>query len=185
MALMTKDFTATGKSSDGSITYTYILRVTQNSVNEANNTSNISVEAIIKQDYAGTGFSNWTTNATCTINGNQLFSDSAKQTLSGTAEKVLYTWNCDIAHNSDGTLSITVGGHLWQNGPANYSPPMLTITENSSNAMVLVPTSTSKPIYIHDGTSYAKYVAYIHDGTSFERYRPYIHNGSSWVPYNG
>ena len=56
MALQTKDFSVTKKSAGGGITYTYIIRVTENSTNKANNTSNLTVKAILKQSYSGTAF---------------------------------------------------------------------------------------------------------------------------------
>ena len=34
----------------------------------------------------------------------------------------LLTWTGDVAHNSDGSKSISVGVYLYQNGPANYLP---------------------------------------------------------------
>lgn len=152
MALQTKDFSATGKSSGGGITYTYILRVTENSAGIVNGkpVSNITVVAILKQSYSGVAFSNWSTTVTASINGKQIFSDTKKRELSGTAEHIYHTWTGNIEHNADGELSITVGGELWQTSPESYSPPTLTITESSSNAMVLTPvaaaTACSAPI---------------------------------------
>ena len=87
MALQTKDFSVTGKSSGGGITYTYILRVTENSVNAAANTSNVTVQAILKQSYSGTAFTTWYTGVSCTLCGSQIFSDYKQRSLSGTAER--------------------------------------------------------------------------------------------------
>ena len=137
MALKSKDFSVTKKSSGGGIGYTYILRVTENSVNATENTSNITVQAILKQDYTGQAFSSWTTYYNCTINGTQVFAASGKKSLSGTSEHVYHTWSGDIKHNDDGKLSISVGGSLWQSDPASYSPPTLTIAESSSNVLAL------------------------------------------------
>ena len=137
MALKTKDFSVTGVSSGGGITYTYILRVTENSTNTAANTSNVTVQAILKQSYSGTAFYSWYTGVSCTINGSQIFSDYRQRRLDGTAEHVYYTWTGDIAHNADGSLALSVGGKLWQSSYASYSPPAMTITESAANAMVL------------------------------------------------
>lgn len=137
MALRTKDFSVTGKSSGGGITYTYILRVTENSINTEKNTSSVTVEAILKQSYSGTAFSTWYTGVSCTLNGCQIFSDYKQRSLSGTAETVYYTWTGDIAHNDDGSLRLTVGGKIWQSSYASFSPPAMTIVEDAANAMEL------------------------------------------------
>ena len=137
MALQTKDYSVTAKSSGGGIIYTYILRVTENSTNTEKNTSNVTVQAILKQSYSGTAFSTWYTGVSCTLNGNQIFSDYQQRSLSGTDEAVYHTWTGDIAHNDDGSKSLTVGGKIWQSAYASYSPPAMTISESSSNAMAL------------------------------------------------
>ena len=127
MALKTKDFSVTGTSSSGGITYTYILRVTENSINKTKNTSNVTVEAILKQTYSGTAFSSWSTGVSCTINGKEVFSDYRQRQLSGTGEHVYYTWTGDFTHNADGKLSLSVTGKLWQADPENYSPPTMVV----------------------------------------------------------
>ncbi len=137
MALQTKDYSVTQKSSGGGITYTYILRVIENSTDVEKNTSNITVQAILKQSYSGTAFSTWYTGVSCTLNGNQIFSDYKQRSLSGTDETVYYTWTGDIAHDDDGSKSLTVGGKIWQSSYASFSPPAMAITESASNAMAL------------------------------------------------
>ena len=112
MALQTKDFSAS-VDYNGS-TMTYILRVTENSVNTENNTSNLTIKAILKQTWSGELFWQYGTTVTCTINGTQIFSDSARRNLSGTSEHTYYTWTGDIAHAADGTLNLKVGGKIWQ-----------------------------------------------------------------------
>ncbi len=131
MALKTKDFSVTGTSSGGGITYTYILRVTENSINKAKNTSNVTVQAILKQNYSGTAFYSWSTGVSCTINGKELFSDYRQRDLSGTGEQIYYTWTGDLAHNTDGKLTLSVTGKLWQADPASYSPPAMTVPKGN------------------------------------------------------
>ena len=138
MALQTKDFSVSGTSSSGGIRYTYTLRVTENSVNVVNNTSNVTVEAILQQNYNGQPtFSSWGTGVSCTLNGTQVFSDYRQRALYGTAGTVYHTWTGDVAHNADGTLALKVGGKLWQNSSASFTPPTLTIVENAANVMTL------------------------------------------------
>lgn len=137
MALQTKEYTVTRKSSGGGITYTFILRVTENSVNHANNTSNLTVKAILKQSYSGTAFYSWYTGVSCTLNGSQIFSDYVQRSLSGTAEHVYYTWTGNVAHETDGTLALKVGGKFWQSSYESYSPPAMSIAESAAAAMTL------------------------------------------------
>lgn len=129
--LQTRDFSVVGKSASGTITFTYILRVTENSISPENNTSNVTVQAILKQTYSGTTFSSWSTGVSCTVNGSQLFSDYRQRAISGTQEHVYHTWTGDLAHQADGSLTITVGGRLWQNSASNYTPPTLIIPEGT------------------------------------------------------
>lgn len=139
MALQTKDYSATAKSSSGGITYTFILRVTENSTDILQNKSNLTVEAILKQSYSGTAFYLWGTGVSCTLNGNQIFSDYQQRRLDGTAEAVYYTWTGDVTHGTDGSLRLKVGGKLWQNSSASYTPPTMVIEENDNAAMTLTP----------------------------------------------
>jgi len=136
MALQTKDFSVTGVSAGGGITYTYILRVTQNSTNIAANSSNLTVQAILKQNYAGTAFHTWFTGVSCSLNGRQIFSDYEQRSLSGTAEHVYYTWTGDVSHNPDGNMLLTVAGSFWQSTYESYSPPAMTVP---ADTMVLTP----------------------------------------------
>ena len=87
MALQSKDFSVTAKSASGRITYTYILRVTENSVDLVKNSSNVTVEAILKQTYAGVAFSGYRTGVSCTINGETLFSDYCRRTIEDKEEQ--------------------------------------------------------------------------------------------------
>lgn len=132
---ITKDFTASADRNGNTITY--ILRVTENSTNTAANTSNITVKAILKQSWNGYLFGDWHTGVSCTINGSQKFSDYTQRTLNGTGEHVYYTWTGDVAHNSDGSLSLKVGGKVWQNTPTYFVSNGITISESSSNTLDL------------------------------------------------
>lgn len=128
MALQSKNFSVTKKSASGGITYTFTIRVTENSTNEANNTSNLTVKAILKQDYSGQSFYSWSTGVSCTLGSEQIFSDYTRRSLSGTAEAVYYTWQGDIKHNDDGTLTLPVSGKFWQVSYESYSPPAMSVS---------------------------------------------------------
>ena len=138
MALQTKDFSVTVPSASGGITYTYILRVTEESIDTANNSSYITVRAILKQDYAGTAFYSWSTGVSCTLNGQQLFSDYRQRELRGTQEHIYYTWSGEVGHDEDGKLTLSVSGKLWQASPESFSPPTMVIP---AGQMVLTPIS--------------------------------------------
>ena len=138
MALQIKDYSVSGRSQSG-ILYTYILRVTEDSVDQERNLSVLSVQAILKQSYSGTGFSGWGTGVSCTINGKNIFSDYRQRKISGTQEHIFYSCTVELPHEADGSLRIQVGGRLWQNSSASYTPPTLTITENAADVMVLTP----------------------------------------------
>lgn len=142
MALKTKDFSVTGTSSGGGITYTYILRVTENSIDKTKNTSNVTVEAILKQDYSGTAFFSWSTGVSCSVNGKELFSDYRQRDLSGTGEHIYHTWTGEFAHNNDGKLTLSVTGKLWQADPESYSPPDMTVPAGSL-ALTAIPRASS------------------------------------------
>lgn len=138
MALRTKDYTVTGKSKSG-IYYTFKLRVMENSVDVLTNSSSITVEAILVSDYEGLAFFNVGICIEGFINAQQVIDSAQWQRCEGTGEQIYATWTGDVAHDADGTLSLTVSGKLWTTGTANFLPPVLTIAENADDAMVLTP----------------------------------------------
>jgi len=136
--LQSKDFAVTGVSASGTITYTYLLRVREHSVDPAQNTSHITVEAILKQTYSGTAFSQWSTGVSCSLDGETIFSDYRQRRLSGTEEHIYYTWEGDIPHDADGQKTLTVTGNFWQASPGNYSPPAMTVPQGTM-ALTTIP----------------------------------------------
>ena len=142
MALQSMDFTKTAKSSGGGVTYTYILRVTENSTDVVKNCSSVTVQAILKSSYSGTAFSGYRTGVSCTINGESLFSDYCSRSISGTKEHVYYTWTGDMPHDADGTLTLQVSGKLWQTKSASYTPPTMNIPEGTMT-LTAIPRASS------------------------------------------
>lgn len=184
MALQTKDFSVTAKSSGGGITYTFLLRVTENSVNTAANTSNLTVQAILKQSYSGTAFYSWGTGVLCSLNGTQIFSDYQKRRLDGTAEAIYYTWTGDVSHNGDGTLALAVSGKLWQNNATTYTPPTMTVSGTMAlTAIARESTAGASPANIGESTTISvnrKNTAYTHSiAYSFGTLSGYI--GADWA----
>ncbi len=141
MALQTKDFSVTKKSSGGGITYTFTIRVTENSINKENNTSNLTVKAILKQSYSGTAFSTWFTGVSCSLDGSQIFSDYVQRRLDGTSEHVYYTWTGNVSHKADGTLTLPVSGKFWQSVYESFSPPAMSVS--GSMVLTTIPRASS------------------------------------------
>ena len=141
MALQTKNFSVTKKSAGGGITYTFTIRVTENSINKEKNTSNLTVKAILQQSYSGTAFYSWSTGVSCSLDGNQIFSDYAKRSLSGTSEQAYYTWTGDVSHKADGTLTLPVSGKFWQSSYESYSPPAMSVS--GSMTLTNIPRSSA------------------------------------------
>lgn len=135
MALQTKQFTAKGKSLSG-VPYTYILDVTENSVDTANNRSSVTVKAILKAESFTFNFSR-DIGVSCTLNGKEIFKEIKYRSFSSPGSQVLYTWSGNVDHTSDGTLRLKVGGKLWKTDSERYTPPELTIIESDSNYMTL------------------------------------------------
>lgn len=129
MSLQTKDFSLTAKSGHGKITYTYTIRVTEESIDPVKNCSVLTVQAILQQTYSGTAFSGYRTGVSCDINGENLFSDYCRRTITGRQEHIFYTWTGEMPHQADGTLTLRVSGKLWQTTPADYTPPTMQIPE--------------------------------------------------------
>lgn len=147
MALQVKDFSVTGTSASRRITYTFTLRLTENTVDPMGNYSNVTVEAILRQSGTGTAFSNWYTGVSCQLNGEQIFSDYTQRTLSGNGEHVFYTWTGDVPHQPDGSGTVRISGRLWQSDYASFSPPAMDIPESE---MALVSTPRPSAIYAAD-----------------------------------
>lgn len=98
-----------------------------------------------------------------------------------------------IPHNADGTLSLKIG--FKANG--GTTPTLLlqrhddptAIAGNynfdasaTTSSITLTAIAQGKYVYIHNGTTFAKYRAYIRVNGAWVAADPYIWNGSAWVP---
>lgn len=113
MALQTKDFSAS--TTVGSVTYTFTIRVTENSVDMARNSSNLTVQAILSQNGGG-GFTGTLTGVSCSLNGQQIFSDYRARNLQGTQAHIYESWTGDVTHAIDGQMQLSIVARLWQSG---------------------------------------------------------------------
>ena len=143
--MVTKDYSATGYSANGKNSFRFVLRVIQNSTDPDTVSSNVTVQAILVSSYSGLLFYGVNIGVSCTVNGEEIFSEEAQRRCEGTQEQIYHEWNGDIPHNADGTLSLTVGGRFWKTGTAQYLPPTMVISEDPENAMVLTPVDLNKP----------------------------------------
>ncbi len=116
--------------------YVFRLYATLNSQSIANNTSNITVTAYAK-GRNGWGYNQFTTpKDKIFVNNDEKASATVPSIPTSGAEIVLCTWTGDIAHNSDGTMTITVVASYDPNTTGyNYVPK-----SNSISATVTLTT---------------------------------------------
>ena len=115
MATLTKSVSPQG----GGYNYTYTVDVIENSTSIANNTSNVTINFYIKGPWAPSYY-DWTTYYGIIVDGSIRDSGSSRPYVSTSNVKLL-SWTGDVAHNSDGSKSISVSVYL-TNGSASYLP---------------------------------------------------------------
>ena len=115
MATLTKSVSPQG----GGYNYTYTVDVIENSTSIANNTSNVTINFYIKGPWAPSYY-DWTTYYGIIVDGSVKDSGSSRPYVSTSNVKLL-SWTGDVAHNSDGSKSISVSVYL-TNGSASYLP---------------------------------------------------------------
>ena len=115
MATLTKSVSPQG----GGYNYTYTVDVIENSTSIANNTSNVTINFYIKGPWAPSYY-DWTTYYGIIVDGSIKDSGSSRPYVSTSNVKLL-SWTGDVAHNSDGSKSISVSVYL-TNGSASYLP---------------------------------------------------------------
>lgn len=136
MALQTKDFSVTGKSLSGQTSYTFILRVTEEQTDNTNNLSYVTVQAILKQNTSGSGFSNRSIGVSCSLDGQTVFSSVEQRSLTGSEEHVYYTCSQVVPHNPDGSRVLQISGKLWSEGSYSNVPATMTLP---ADTMTLTP----------------------------------------------
>lgn len=124
MALQTKDFSVTAKSADGSNTFTYTLRIQENSIDQTLNRSNVTVQAILQQTNSGLCFSNMSAGVSFSLGRDIQKTDYRVRALAGTKEHIYFTWTGDVFHDEDGSLSLEVEGRFWMSGTNAPVPTM-------------------------------------------------------------
>ena len=125
--IQTKDISVTQASADGTNTFTFTLRVRENSVDIAKNSSNVTIEAILQQTDAGTCFINTLAGVSCAANGVSLFNSYRERTLMGSKERIFHTWTENMRHWPDGNLELSIQGRFWISGARDNQPALLEV----------------------------------------------------------
>ena len=186
MAILTQSVRNIGNSYN----YTYTCEVTENSVNNATNTSNVTITFKIKGGVSsGNQYSGYNENWGIYVNGSLKNSGvNASQTLAAGVTKTIGSWTGDVTHNSDGSLNMPVSVYLWHGISSPNTNSFLPVQYQSSAplAMGSVPlTNIARGlVYIDNGSGFEQYQVYIDNGTSWEQYAPYIDSGSAWGLYS-
>lgn len=141
---------------------------------------------------AKTEIAAWTENNAS--GGHRTFSAAEVYTEIGTTQSGSTEWVpwsntvTGIAHNNDGTLSITVGYEpntgtslgfydYWRDISFSYD-----MGSGDESAVQLTTINRGGLVRIHDGTNFnKKYKPYVRIGSSWVEADPYVYNGSNWV----
>lgn len=140
MALQTKEFSASVPLEDGSNTFTYILRITENSINETDNTSDITIQAIVKQEKNEPCFSNTSVGVSFNLGNGCQESNYQPRSLQGSGEHLYYTWHITVPHESDGSAILLVSGQFWV-GSNQITIPTIQI-QQSTMMLTSIPSGT-------------------------------------------
>lgn len=135
MATFTNNFYGGGKG------YNLCLDVTTNSQNTANNTSNVTVTVrLVSLGSSYTIKSSTTKDGSVTIDGTK-YTFTFTAGLTGNQNKTLYTKTLDIAHNSDGTKTLSVSATCYL-GVTLSGTSYGNTTVSGSTALTAIPRST-------------------------------------------
>ena len=138
----------------------YWIEIIQNSQNIANNTTNVTVKVWCKR--TNTGYTT-TGNGTCycTINGTQYSASiTSSQSITSTP-RALFTKTMDIAHNSDGTKTLSTSARITHSrfkstGTGSYSQVLTSIPRVSTfslNTSTVTLGSTALTVTINKSSS--------------------------------
>ena len=135
MATFTNNFYGGGKG------YNLCLDVTTNSQNTANNTSNVTVKVrLVSLGSSYTISSSTSKDGSVTIDGTK-YTFTFTAGLTGNQNKTLYTKTLDIAHNSDGTKTLSVSATCYL-GVTLSGTFHGNTTVSGSTALTAIPRST-------------------------------------------
>jgi hypothetical protein len=171
----TKTVTCTGSSGDK---YNLTLTYTENSTNQANNTSNITVSMGVKRNdgYADSAYNLASDACSYSIQVGGVTKASGSKAFDSRDSAVvsLGTWTGDVTHNADGTLTITIGGSFTLSGVSN-------LTGGSVSQSWTLTDIVRNIIQIWNGSAWVTKLVYVWNGSAWVAGLVYRWNGSSWV----
>lgn len=175
MALKTGSITANGSKNH----HKFTLTITENSTNQTNNTSSITYTFTIAPVTSGYNWSQQGTNISYTITINGTNYTGTIPSYNGTSTVTLKTGTVNIAHNTDGTKTLSYSFNVTDRDGLSYTCG----AASKSGTLALTAITPQGLVYIDNGSSWDAYQVYIDNGSSWDRYIPYIDNGSSWDMY--
>lgn len=174
MALQTQTFTYGSFTSNDFNKYVLELTLTENSVDEKNNTSSVDYELVLKSG-SGNRFEGRVDSA-LSLNGVEVASNSEKKYLDYNSSWTLLSGTATVAHNANGSLNMPIAVGIDTAESNQYSPADTTV-----NWVMPLTQINLGCVYIANASGVLeKHLVYIHNGTAFEKYVPYIHDGSNW-----
>ena len=163
MALQTKTI-ASETNSNG---FTLKLVLTENSVSTTGNTSTVAWELVMTS--GGSDFSTYHVGWDVYLAGTRVSycsrTDSPQISLGRYSSVTIASGTATVAHNSDGSLTMTVSASTTM-AKESYTPGDMSL----SDSMTL--------------TRINRGLVYIDNGSGFEKYQCYIDNGSGWDLYS-
>ena len=174
--LQTKSINANGSKGN----HKFTLSVTENSISESTNSSELSWE--FKLSAVNNGF-DWKDHDSGKLKyslniGGNTYSGIITD-YDGKSTVTLKSGNITMDHDADGTKTISLSFSVTDGYNQYFTPG----NASASDTMTLTAIDVGC-VYIANASGvFEKYVPYIHNGTTFERYAPHIHDGSNWQRY--
>lgn len=165
------------------------LTITENSLNTATNTSNVTVIVGISWTYGS--YSGFNPAGTLTIDGvaynfNANFNyANGNGPVSTTGSGTLYTKTVDVVHDPDGTktleVSVSYAASSSNTVTASGSKVLTPITASGGGDSEGV--SSSGTVSIEETSGFKTYTIHIDNGSTWDTYEVYIDNGTKFEPY--
>ena len=158
--------------------YQLELILTEESVDTANNTSNISYE--LKLHSGSRSFSTWGITRNLTLNGVEIANTTSQMSISAYSTLVLLKGTAIIPHSNDGSLDMPIVASISMPNPNGVDFVVNNATIQSTIQLTKIVRGNTYMPYIYNGSTWVKYTPYIFNGTSWIKYTPRVHDGSSW-----
>lgn len=171
MALQTKVITANGSNGHHKFTMT----VTENSINEDNNTSSVSYSLVLSPIQTGWDWSGWGTSIQYSVNVNGTVASGSIPSYNGSSTVTLASGTIDITHDENGEKTITFGFTITDTTGQSYT------CGNASGSRNMTLTLIDVGIFrIGVNNSWKKATAYIGVNGVWKKCKTYIGVNGSW-----